>query len=159
MTTDIHLTKKRQKIQAFESALPQKFGIEPFTCKTNLVSVCDSGSLFDTKVLDITDDVFPEKLVTTLNVICNLPLVLHLSSQASVTHSMVNVFKACIAVMVELEKYTFKTAEVHKAYQANHSAFAGSGGSSGATAAKMVVKEEVAETMVETTEHHCTLVI
>jgi hypothetical protein len=77
--------------------------------------VCNSGSLFDRRILDITDDVLPEKLVVALTVISNVLLVLHLSTEASVTHSVANTFKAYVTVMVELEKCTFETAEVYKA--------------------------------------------
>ena len=105
--------------------------------------MCNSGSLFDAKVLDITDGVLPEKFVATINVISNVSLVLHLPTEANVTHSLANAFKACVAVTVELEKYTFETAHVYTAYLADPSAFAGSGG--GAAAAKVVVNEEEVE--------------
>ena len=107
--------------------------------------MCDSGFLFDARVLDITNNVLPEKLVTALNVISNSLLVLYLPTEASVTHSVANVFKACVAVTVELEKCTFETVEVCKAHLADPSAFAGSGGGNGATAAKVVVEEEEVE--------------
>ena len=107
--------------------------------------MCDSGFLFDARVLDITDDVLPKKLVAALNVISNLSLVLHLPTEASATHSVANAFKACVAVMVELEKCTFETAEVCKAHLADPSAFAGSGDGDGAVAAKVIVEEEEVE--------------
>lgn len=149
MTTDTHLIKKGQKVNASESALLQKLGIEPFTYGMNLVSVYDSGSLFDAKVLDITDDVLAEKFVAALNTISKLSLALNMPTEASVTHSVANAFKACLAVTVELEKYTFETADVYKAYLADPSAFAGSGGGGGgggdAAAAVVEVEEEEVE--------------
>ena len=87
--------------------------------------------------------------------------------EASVTHSVANTFKACVAATLELEKYTFETAEVYKAYLTDPSGFTGPSGSGGgdAAASKVVVKEEevkeappaprrtcsAAETMSETT--------
>ena len=107
--------------------------------------MCDSGFLFDARVLDITDDVLPKKLVAALNVISNLSLVLHLPTEASATHSVANAFKACVAVMVELENYIFAAAEVYKVYLIDPSAVAGSGGSGSAAAAKVVIEEEELE--------------
>ena len=104
-----------------------------------------TGSLFDAKILDITDDILPEKLVAALNAISNLSLVLQLLTEASVTHSVANTFKACVAVTVEMERCIFETAEVCKAYLADPSAFAGSGGSGAAAAAKVVAEEEEVE--------------
>jgi len=150
MTSDTHLIKAGEKVNASEAALLQKLGIEPFTYGMNLKSVYDSGSLFDAKVLDITDDVLAAKFVAALNTISKLSLALHMPTQASVTHSVANAFKACLAVTVQLDKYTFDKAEVYKAYLADPSAFAGPGGGGGgggeaAEAAVEEVEEEVEE--------------
>merc|ERR1711957_116921 len=110
-----------------------------------LKSVYDSGSLFDAKVLDITDDVLAAKFVQALNSISSLSLALNMPTQASVTHSVANAFKAVLAVTVELDSYTFDKAEVYKAYLADPSALAGSGGGGGGggdAAAVVIEKEE-----------------
>merc|ERR1712127_860502 len=126
----------------------QKLNIEPFTYGMNLKSVYDSGSLFDAKVLDITDEVLTAKFVAALNTISKLSLALNMPTAASVTHSVANAFKAILAVTVELENYTFDKAETYKAYLADPSAFAGSGGGGGGGgggAAAEAVVEEVEE--------------
>ena len=61
MTTDTHLISAGEKVTASQAALLQKLDIEPFTYGMVLKSVYDSGSLFDAKVLDITDDVLAAK--------------------------------------------------------------------------------------------------
>merc|ERR1711935_510346 len=130
---------------ASQAALLQKLGIEPFTYGMNLKQVYDSGSLFDAKVLDITDDVLAAKFVEALNTISKLSLALNMPTAASVTHSIANAFKAILAVTVELDTYTFDKAETYKAYLADPSAFAGSGGGGGGggdAAAEVVVEEE-----------------
>ena len=149
MTTDTHLIKAGEKVNASEAALLQKLGIEPFTYGMNLKSVYDSGSLFDAKVLDITDDVLAAKFVAALNTISKLSLALNMPTQASVTHSVANAFKACLAVTVQLDKYTFDKAEVYKAYLADPSAFAGSGGGDGGGGAAAEAVVEEAEEEVE----------
>mmetsp|Transcript_4805 Transcript_4805/g.8594 ORF Transcript_4805/g.8594 Transcript_4805/m.8594 type:complete len:322 (+) Transcript_4805:231-1196(+) len=150
MTSATHLIKKGEKVTASEAALLQKLAIEPFTYGMTLKSVYDSGSLFDAKVLDITDDVLAEKFVAALNTISKLSLALNMPTEASVTHSVANAFKAILSVTVELEKYTFDKAEIYKAYLADPSAFAGSGGGGGggggdAAPVVEVVEEEVEE--------------
>lgn len=148
MTADTHLITMGDKVTASEAALLQKLNIEPFTYGMTLKSVYDSGSLFDAKVLDITDDVLAEKFVVALNTISKLSLALNMPTAASVTHSVANAFKAILAVTVELDSYTFAKAETYKAYLADPSAFAGSGGGGGggaAAAEEVAVEEEEVE--------------
>merc|ERR1711934_773483 len=119
MTNDTHLICTGEKVTASQAALLQKLGIEPFTYGMTLKQVYDSGSLFDAKVLDITDDVLAEKFVQALNTISKLSLALNIPTEASVTHSIANAFKAILAVTVELDKYTFDKADIYKAYLAD----------------------------------------
>jgi len=149
MTSDTHLIHAGEKVTASQAALLQKLGIEPFTYGMNLKQVYDSGSLFDAKVLDITDDVLAEKFVAALNTISKLSLALNIPTEASVTHSIANAFKAILAVTVELDKYTFDKAETYKAYLADPSAFAGSGGGGGGGDDAAEAVEEVEEEEVE----------
>lgn len=152
MTTDTHLISAGDKVTASQAALLQKLSIEPFTYGMTLKKVYDSGSLFDAKVLDITDEVLTAKFIAALNTISKLSLALNIPTEASVTHSIANAFKAILAVTVELENYTFDKAEIYKAYLADPSAFAGSGGGGGgggggaaAEEAAAPVEEEVEE--------------
>ena len=118
MTNDTHLIHTGDKVTASQAALLQKLNIEPFTYGMKLMQVYDSGSLFDAKVLDITDDVLTEKFVAALNTISKLSLVLNMPTDASVTHSIANAFKAILSVTVELENYTFDKADIYKAHLA-----------------------------------------
>ena len=152
MTNDTHLINAGDKVTASEAALLQKLNIEPFTYGMVLRKVYDSGSLFDAKVLDITDDVLAAKFISALNTISKLSLALNMPTAASVTHSVANAFKAILAVTVELDNYTFDKADIYKAYLADPSAFAGSGGGGGGgggggddAAAPAEVEEEVEE--------------
>ncbi|KAL7531272.1 hypothetical protein ACHAWF_003694 [Thalassiosira exigua] len=152
MTNDTHLISAGDKVTASQAALLQKLGIEPFTYGMSLKSVYDSGSLFDAKVLDITDDVLAAKFVAALNSISSLSLALNMPTQASVTHSVANAFKAILAVTIEgCDKYTFDKAETYKAYLADPSAFAGSGGGGGGGGggAEEAVVEEAEEEVEE----------
>merc|ERR1712161_157030 len=105
--------------------------IEPFTYGIVLKSVYDNGSVFDAKVLDITDDVLADKFSAALSMVASLSLALGYPTQASVPHSVANAFKAVVAVTLGCDTYSFEEADVFKAYLADPSAFAGSGGGGG----------------------------
>ena len=156
MTSDTHLVTAGDKVTASQAALLQKLNIEPFTYGLVLKQVYDSGSLFDAKVLDITDEVLTAKFIEALNTISKLSLALNIPTEASATHSIANAFKAILSVTIELEKYTFDKAEIYKAYLADPSAFCGGGGGGGgsgggeaAAAVEEVVEEEEAPPAVD----------
>jgi len=119
--------------------------------------VYDNGSLFDAKVLDITDEVLAAKFAQALNVIAALSLAMGYPTQASVPHSVVNAYKVVLAVTLQLENYTFDKADEVEEYLKDPSKFAGSGGGGGggdaaggggggaAAAAKVEEEEEEAE--------------
>jgi len=147
MTADTHLINAGERVTASQAALLQKLNIEPFTYGLVLKSVYDNGSLFDAKVLDITDDVLAAKFSAALSVIASLSLALGYPTQASVPHSVANAFKAIVAVTLGCDKYTFDKAETYKEYLADPSKFAsaGGGGAAAGGAAEEAAPEEVVE--------------
>lgn len=153
MTNDTNLIKKGDKVTASQAALLQKLSIEPFSYGLILRMVYDNGSLFDAKVLDITDDVLAAKFAQALNTLAALSLALGFPTQASVPHSIANAFKAVVAVTIGLEKYSFAEADVYKEYLKDPSKFAGAGGGGGggdgAAAADDAPAEEAVEEVVE----------
>jgi len=148
MVADTMLISKGDKVTASQAALLQKLDIEPFTYGLVLKSVYDNGSIFDAKVLDITDDVLASKFSAALSAIAALSLALGYPTQASVPHSIANAFKAVIAVTLGCDKYSFDTADVYKEYLADPSKFAAASGGAaagGAAAVEAVVEEEEEE--------------
>ena len=154
MVNDTPLIEPGEKVTASQAALLQKLNISPFTYGLILKSVYDNGSLFDAKVLDITDDVLAAKFVEALSTVASLSLAIGYPTQASIPHSIANAFKAIVAITVGLEKYSFPKAEVYKEYLKDPSKFAaaaggGGGGAaaadSGAAAAEEVKEEEEEE--------------
>jgi large subunit ribosomal protein LP0 len=135
MVNDTPLIAAGEKVTASQAALLQKLNISPFTYGLILKSVYDSGSLFDAKVLDITDDVLAAKFVEALSTVASLSLSIGYPTQASIPHSIANAFKAIVAVTVGLEKYTFPQAEIYKEYLKDPSKFAAAGGGGGGGAA------------------------
>merc|ERR1712154_523892 len=142
MTNDTHLITAGEKVTASQAAILQKLSIEPFTYGMVLKSVYDNGSLFDAKVLDITDDVLAAKFGEALKAIAALSLALGYPTQASVPHSIANAFKAIVAVTLGCDNYSFDKADTYKEYLADPSKFAAAAGGGGGGDAKA---EEAAE--------------
>ncbi len=150
MVNDTHLINKGEKVTASQAALLQKLSIEPFSYGLVLKAVYDNGSLFDAKVLDITDEVLAAKFCQALNALASISLAIGFPTQASVPHSIVNAFKAILAVTIELPTYTFDKADMYVEYLKDPSKFAGpatggGGGGGGAAAAEEVKEEEPEE--------------
>lgn len=143
MVNDTDLIQEGERVTASQAALLQKLGIEPFTYGLVLKKVYDNGSLFDAKVLDITDEVLAAKFTEALRALASVSLAIGFPTQASVPHSVANAYKAILAVTIQLENYTFEQADTVKEYLADPSKFAGSGGGGGAGGA--AAAEEAAE--------------
>jgi len=111
MVADTDLIQKGERVTASQAALLQKLGIEPFTYGLVLEKVYDNGSLFDAKVLDITDEVLVSKFTEALSALASLSLGMGFPTQASVPHSVVNAYKVILAITVQCENYSFKQAD------------------------------------------------
>jgi len=146
MTNDTHLITAGAKVTASQAALLQKLNIEPFFYGLNLRSVYDNGSLFDAKVLDITDDVLAAKFASAISMVASMSLALGYPTQASVPHSIANAFKSIIAITIGCENYSFDKADTYKEYLADPSKFAAaSGGGAGGAAEEEAAPEEEEE--------------
>ena len=152
IVNDIQLIDEGDKVTASQAALLQKLEISPFTYGLKLKSVYDNGSLFDAKVLDITDDVLAAKFSEALKTLASLSLAIGYPTQASVPHSIANAFKVILSVTIGLDNYTFDKAETYKEYLKDPSKFAGSGGGGGGgggAAAEEAAEEEPEEEEME----------
>lgn len=145
MVNDTELIRSGEKVTASQAALLQKLSIMPFTYGVSLKAVYDNGSLFDAKVLDITDEVLAAKFSEALKSLAALSLALGIPTQASVPHSIANAFKAILSITIELENYSFEKADLYEEYLKDPSKFAGSGGGGGDAAAAEGPAEEEEE--------------
>jgi len=142
ITNDVNLISEGEKVTASMAVLLQKLNIEPFTYGLNLKAVYDGGSLFDAKVLDITNDVLAAKFGEALSSMASVCLALNFPTMVSVPHSLANAFKAIVSITIGLDKYTFDKAEIFKDYLADPSKFASAGGSKDSKGAEEKVVEE-----------------
>lgn len=151
---EVLLTKKGDKVGNSEAVLLQKLNIKPFTYGLVITTVYDNGSLFDPAVLDLTEDDLTAKFVAGLRNIAAVSLEIGFPTLASIPHSVANAFKTLVAVVVELDTFSFAKAAPYKAYLADPSAFASAapaaGGAGAAEAAAPVEEEEEEEAPIGT---------
>jgi len=145
MVNDTHLITAGDKVTASQAALLQKLDICPFSYGMILKMVYDNGSLFDAKVLEITDDVLAAQFCDALSVLASISLAAGYPTQASVPHSIVNAFKMVLSLTIECATYTFDEADMYEEYLKDPSKFAGSGGGGGGDAAAEEEPEEEEE--------------
>lgn len=146
MVNDTHLITAGDKVTASQAALLQKLDICPFSYGMILKSVYDNGSLFDAKVLEITDDVLAGQFCEALSILASISLAAGYPTQASVPHSLVNAFKMVVSITIECASYSFDEADMYEEYLKDPSKFAGSGGGgAGGPAEEVVVEEEEEE--------------
>jgi len=147
MVNDTNLITAGDKVTASQAALLQKLDICPFSYGMVLKMVYDNGSLFDAKVLEITDEVLASKFCEALGVLASLSLAAGYPTQASVPHSIVNAFKMVLSLTIECSTYTFDVADQYEEYLKDPSKFAGpaTGGGGGAAAEEAPEEEEEEE--------------
>lgn len=145
MINDTELIQAGDKVTASQAALLQKLNILPFSYGIKLKQVYDSGSLFDAKVLDITDDVLAAKFAEALNTLASISLVLGIPTAASVPHSIARAFQTVVALTTQLDSYSFKEADMVEEYIKDPSKFAGGGGGGGGGGAAEAAQEEEEE--------------
>jgi len=122
IVNNVALIKEGQKVGASESNLLAKLSIKPFQYGLLIRQVYDQGSVYDDKVLDLTDDDIVSKFQLGVKNIASLGLTIGYPTIASVPHSFLNGYKNLLAVAVSTE-YSFKQADKVKAYLADPSAF------------------------------------
>jgi len=119
----VHLIHAGDKCEASQCALLEKLGIKPFSYGLIVRVVYDNGSMYDPKVLDITDDDIVASFAAGIKNVAAVSVETGLPTVASVPYSILLGFANLLAVAVETE-YTFKEAEAIKEFIANPEAFA-----------------------------------
>jgi len=150
IVNNVSLLKEGSKVGASEANLLQKLGIRPFQYGLVIKHVYDQGSIYEDKVLDLTDDDIISQFRLGVKNVASIGLQIGYPTLASVPHSFLNGYKNLLAVAVSTE-YSFKQADKVKAYLADPSAFAvaaapaAAASSSAAAPAAAAAKEEPKE--------------
>lgn len=120
---DVILLKPGDKVTASHATLLQMMDIQPFAYGLKVTHVFDEGSVYEAKILDLTDDDKRSKFLEGVKRIAAVGLATGIANQASVPHLLVNAFKKTLHVSVATE-YSFEQAKEIKSYLADPSKFA-----------------------------------
>lgn len=120
---DVKILSIGDKVGSSEAALLSMLNIKPFSYGLKVISVYDDGSVFEPKVLDLTDEDLAKKFFAGIANVASLSLALGLPNQASLPHMFVNAYKNVLSVALETE-YSFPAADRVKDMLANPGAFA-----------------------------------
>jgi len=143
IANDVKLLTIGQKVGSSEATLLTKLNIKPFAYGLVIQTVYDEGSIYDAKVLDMTDaDIFA-KFQSGLKNIASLSLAIGYPTVASLPHSIIRGYKNVLAVGLTTD-YSFAQVEKVKQIMANPGAFAAPAAAPAASA-KPKVEEKPAK--------------
>ncbi|KAA8492277.1 60S acidic ribosomal protein P0 [Porphyridium purpureum] len=111
---DVHLLTKGEKIGSSEVALLQKLKLMPFSYALQVIDIYDNGSMYDPKVLDITEADIVAHMVTGLKNVAAISLAADYPTAASVPHSIASGFSNLMYVALGSD-VTFPRVEKLKA--------------------------------------------
>ena len=119
ITSPVNLLKAGDKVGNSEAVLLQKLHINPFDYGLVISDVYDNGSMFDVKVLDLTDEDLSFKLGAALTALASICLKTGYPIAAAVPHSVANAFKCLVALAVESNEFSFEMAIPFQLYLAD----------------------------------------
>jgi len=159
---DVHLIKEGDKVGSSEATLLQMLDIRPFEYGLKITVVYDSGTLYHSKVLSISDADVLKEFSNGVSRVAQLSLATHFPTLASFPHVVLNAYKRVQAIGLSTD-YTFDqikalkdllsdpealakaTAAAASSAPAGGATAAPSGGGGGAAAPPPEEKEESAE--------------
>jgi len=153
-----HIIKKGERCGASAVALLQKLNIRPFEYGILLKMVYEEGSVFDAKVLDITDEALQEKFCVGVSNVAALGREIGIPTEAGLPHMFADAFKNITGLCADID-FDFPEMEKGREFLKDPAAYAaanpggGGGGGGGAAAAPAaaaaapVVEEEEEEDM------------
>merc|ERR1711997_1105848 len=98
IVSDVALLKAGEKVGQSESTLLNMLKVSPFTYGLVCQTCYDQGSVYDPKVLDITEDDIRNRFMSGVNSIAAVSLKIGYPTIASAPHSIANGLKKLIAV-------------------------------------------------------------
>lgn len=147
IVNEVHLLKVGDKVEPGHAAFLQKMKILPFSYGLKLVCVYDAGSIFDAKVLDLSEDDISNMFCRAARNVAVVSLATGIPTLASLRYSVANTFSKVLALCLGAN-VSCKQTQMWFDYLADPSKFASAGASSGAAAggaAAAAVEEEPEE--------------
>lgn len=120
---DVNLLKTGDKVGLSDATLLNMLNISPFNYGLIVIQVYDSGTIFDPKILDITDADLKAMFARGVANVAAVSMKIKYPNMASAPHMMVNGLKNLLSVAAVTD-VTFKEAEMLKAFLADPSKFA-----------------------------------
>uniref|UniRef100_A0A7S2EY53 60S acidic ribosomal protein P0 n=1 Tax=Stereomyxa ramosa TaxID=1078864 RepID=A0A7S2EY53_9EUKA len=152
---DVPLLTVGQKVSASQAVLLQMLNILPFSYGLQSTVVYDRGDVYDSAILDLSDEDLLGKFFAGVNNIAALSLSIGYPTLVSVPHSLINSFRSLLAISIESD-YTFKQSEEIKELLADPeklaamlAASASSSGPKGAATEAEAADEEESESEEE----------
>lgn len=121
--TPVILIRKGERVSSSAVALLSKLELKPFEYGVLCTSVFDNGSVYSSKVLDLTDDDLKNKFIQGARHVAAVAMAMHYPCAAAVPHLLINSFKHCAAIALEID-YQFPEMQRFKDYLDDPSAFA-----------------------------------
>lgn len=106
---EVHLVKKDERVTASAVSLLTKLGIKPFFFGIKVTHVYEDGSLYDSAILDITDDDLFMRFMNGVRTIAALSFGLNFPTTAMVPHCLATAFRKICAISLATE---YKIAEL-----------------------------------------------
>jgi len=123
ITSPVQLITEGEKVSESAAMLLNMLKISPFTYGLDILSVYDSGTVFDPAILDITEDDIRSRFMSGVQNVAAVSLAIGYPTVASVPHSLANSFKNLMAIAAAT-KIEFPQVAQLKAFLADPSAFA-----------------------------------
>jgi len=111
IVADVAILEAGQKVGQSEATLLQKLGIKPFTYGLIMKTVYDNGTIYDPKILEMTDEDILTKFHKGIRNVACVSLAIHYPTIASVPHLMSNAFKNVVSVALAID---YKIAAIEK---------------------------------------------
>jgi len=161
ITAAFHICKKGERVTLSAQALLTKLGQKPFEYGMVVRSVYQDGGVFDSAVLDITDDVLAAKFMKGVVTMAAFSRALGVPTEAGLPHAIAAAYRNMIALCIDIDVSSLgftkfdevkavlddpeamaKMAASAASGPAAGGAAAAAGGDSGAAAAAAPVEEE-----------------
>jgi len=123
IVNDVPLIKEGQKVGVSEANLLLKLDIKPFQYGLVIKTVYDNGSIYDAKILEMTDEDLLNKFHRGVKIIASIGLAIGYPTIASLPHSIIRGYKNVLAIALATD-YSFPQADQVKEYLKNPGAFA-----------------------------------
>jgi len=146
ITNDKIIINAGEKVGQSEATLLQMLGIKPFSYAVTVANVYDRGTVYEPKILDISEDHILAQFNVGVKRIASISLSTGYPTVASLPHSIINGYKRILAIALGTA-YTFPKAELIKQMAENPGAFVAQAAPNTNTsaAAKKPVEEEKKE--------------